>query len=83
MKRRQMGKVKRPETVNAARKIGRMDAIKKRQVTFGRPLPPPKCANLYWLLRDMVAGSKRRKEKPLKVKSSPTDAGREGGSDGP
>ena len=30
MKRRQMGKVKRADTVNAARKIGRSDAIKKR-----------------------------------------------------
>ncbi|KAG5646061.1 hypothetical protein DXG03_004484 [Asterophora parasitica] len=42
MKRRSMGKVKRPEFINPARKIGRGDAIKKR---------------------DMVAGSKRRKEK--------------------
>lgn len=32
MKRRQMGKVKRANTVNAARKIGRNDAIKKRLV---------------------------------------------------
>ncbi|KAG2109598.1 P-loop containing nucleoside triphosphate hydrolase protein [Suillus discolor] len=45
MKRRQMGKVKRENTVNAARKIGRNDAIKKR---------------------DMIAGSKRRKEKELR-----------------
>ena len=30
MKRRQMGKVKRPETVNAARKVGRREAVKKR-----------------------------------------------------
>ncbi|KAI0651435.1 P-loop containing nucleoside triphosphate hydrolase protein [Trametes meyenii] len=42
MKRRQMGKVKRAEAVNNARRIGRMDSIKKR---------------------DMIAGSKRRKEK--------------------
>ncbi|KAI0733929.1 P-loop containing nucleoside triphosphate hydrolase protein [Fomitopsis betulina] len=42
MKRRQMGKVKRAEAVNNANKIGRNDAIKKR---------------------DMIAGSKRRKEK--------------------
>jgi ATP-dependent RNA helicase DDX52/ROK1 len=34
LKRRQMGKVKRAETVNAARKIGRADAIKKRFVVF-------------------------------------------------
>jgi ATP-dependent RNA helicase DDX52/ROK1 len=32
MKRKQMGKVKRADTVNAARKIGRNDAIKKRLV---------------------------------------------------
>ncbi|KAG6857616.1 hypothetical protein H0H87_010184 [Tephrocybe sp. NHM501043] len=42
MKRRSMGKVKRPEFINSARKIGRSDAIKKR---------------------DMIAGSKRRREK--------------------
>ncbi|KAF8061008.1 P-loop containing nucleoside triphosphate hydrolase protein [Lyophyllum atratum] len=46
MKRRSMGKVKRPEFINPARKIGRSDAIKKR---------------------DMIAGSKRRKDKPEKV----------------
>lgn len=43
----------------------------------------PNILILYRLSRDMVAGSKRRKEKPMKVKASPTDAGREGGSDGP
>ncbi|OBZ79814.1 DEAD-box ATP-dependent RNA helicase 57 [Grifola frondosa] len=42
MKRREMGKVKRAEAVNDARRVGRSDAIKKR---------------------DMIAGSKRRKEK--------------------
>ncbi|KAI0090032.1 P-loop containing nucleoside triphosphate hydrolase protein [Irpex rosettiformis] len=42
MKRRQMGKVKRADAVNSARRVGRADAIKKR---------------------DMIAGSKRRKEK--------------------
>jgi ATP-dependent RNA helicase DDX52/ROK1 len=30
MKRKAMGTVKRPDMVNAARKIGRRDAIKKR-----------------------------------------------------
>lgn len=30
MKRKTMGKVKRPETVNNARKVGRQDVIKKR-----------------------------------------------------
>ncbi|EJF58459.1 P-loop containing nucleoside triphosphate hydrolase protein [Dichomitus squalens LYAD-421 SS1] len=42
MKRREMGKIKRAEAVNNARRIGRSDAIKKRE---------------------MIAGSKRRKEK--------------------
>lgn len=42
LKRKQMGKVKRAEAVNPARRIGRSDAIKKR---------------------DMIAGSRRRKEK--------------------
>ncbi|KAE9409340.1 P-loop containing nucleoside triphosphate hydrolase protein [Gymnopus androsaceus JB14] len=35
MKRKQMGKTKRPEMVNAARKIGRNDAIKKREMIAG------------------------------------------------
>lgn len=48
LKRRQMGKVKRAEVVNPARKIGRNEAIKKR---------------------DMIAGSKRRKEKVTVEKS--------------
>jgi len=30
MKRRQMGKVKRPEIINSARKVGRREAIKRR-----------------------------------------------------
>jgi len=42
MKQKRMGKIKRPEMINPARKIGRNDSIRKR---------------------DMVAGSKRRKEK--------------------
>ncbi len=33
MKRREMGKVKRAEAVNNARRIGRSEAIKKRQVS--------------------------------------------------
>lgn len=32
MKRKQMGKVKRPEMVNPARFVGRRDAVKKRYV---------------------------------------------------
>ncbi|PPR00254.1 hypothetical protein CVT24_005002 [Panaeolus cyanescens] len=35
MKRRQMGKIKRPDVVNFARKIGRADAIKKREMVQG------------------------------------------------
>ncbi|KAJ7102415.1 P-loop containing nucleoside triphosphate hydrolase protein [Mycena belliarum] len=35
LKRRQMGKVARPEIVNPARKIGRSDAIKKRDMIAG------------------------------------------------
>ncbi|OSD05778.1 P-loop containing nucleoside triphosphate hydrolase protein [Trametes coccinea BRFM310] len=35
MKRKQMGKVKRAEAVNNARRIGRMDAIKKREMIAG------------------------------------------------
>ncbi|KAJ4485535.1 P-loop containing nucleoside triphosphate hydrolase protein [Lentinula aciculospora] len=35
MKRKQMGKAKHPEMVNAARKIGRNDAIKKREMIAG------------------------------------------------
>ncbi|KAH7929372.1 P-loop containing nucleoside triphosphate hydrolase protein [Leucogyrophana mollusca] len=35
MKKKQMGKIKRAETVNAARKIGRNDAIKKRDMIAG------------------------------------------------
>jgi len=42
LKRKEMGKVKRAEAVNPARRIGRNDAIKRR---------------------DMIAGSRRRKEK--------------------
>jgi len=42
LKRKEMGKVKRAEAVNPARRIGRNDAIRKR---------------------DMIAGSRRRKER--------------------
>ncbi|KAL4250098.1 ATP-dependent RNA helicase ROK1 [Abortiporus biennis] len=45
MKRRNMGKVKRPSTVTDANRIGRRDALKKKE---------------------MIAGSKRRKEKSEK-----------------
>ncbi|KAI0761689.1 P-loop containing nucleoside triphosphate hydrolase protein [Trametes elegans] len=60
MKRKQMGKVKRAEAVNNARRIGRHDAIKKRRV-LGMCRRLDRCADL--LRRDMIAGSKRRKEK--------------------
>ncbi|KAJ3506091.1 hypothetical protein NLJ89_g7067 [Agrocybe chaxingu] len=35
LKRRQMGKVKRPDIVNPARKVGRRDAVKKRDMVAG------------------------------------------------
>ncbi|KAG5729796.1 ATP-dependent RNA helicase CHR1 [Termitomyces sp. T112] len=59
MKRRSMGKIKRPELVNPARRIGRRDAIKKR---------------------DMIAGSKRRKDKAEKEPSRENIAGNTNGS---
>lgn len=49
IKRRSMGKVKRPELINTARKVGRRDAIKKK---------------------DMIAGSKRRKQKTEQARES-------------
>ncbi|KIM84664.1 hypothetical protein PILCRDRAFT_818255 [Piloderma croceum F 1598] len=52
MKRRQMGKVKRLEIVNSARKIGRNDAVKKR---------------------DMIMGSKRRKQKAEGAQDATSD----------
>ena len=68
MKRREMGKVKRADAVNNARRVGRGDAIKKRQVVrctlSGRSMssrPRP---------RDMIAGSKRRKAKGAQRKET-------------
>lgn len=43
MKRREMGKVKRADVVNAARRIGRQDAIKKRWV----PLRPDMVRSIW------------------------------------
>lgn len=60
MKRKQMGKVKRADTVNDARKIGRSDAIKKRE---------------------MIAGSKRRKEKEFREADKKNGVGEEDRSD--
>ncbi|KAJ3556237.1 hypothetical protein NM688_g2139 [Phlebia brevispora] len=58
MKRREMGKVKRADLVNSAGRIGRAQAIRKR---------------------DMIAGSKRRKQKEHKSvrtnASAPKDSG--------
>ncbi|THH17213.1 hypothetical protein EW146_g3554 [Bondarzewia mesenterica] len=52
LKRRDMGKIGRPEAVNPARRMGRSEAMKKR--TDASPVSHH---------RDMIAGSKRRKEK--------------------
>ncbi|KIJ21449.1 hypothetical protein PAXINDRAFT_123201 [Paxillus involutus ATCC 200175] len=60
LKKKEMGKVKRAETVNAARKIGRSDAIKKRR---GFLLRHRSTATDVIIDRDMIAGSKRRKAK--------------------
>lgn len=61
-----MGKVKRTDTVNAARKIGRSDAIKKRLVRLKHWALLPAYIDTNLLQRDMIAGSKRRKEKELR-----------------
>ena len=70
LKRRQMGKVKRTEAVNPARKIGRNEAIKKRYV-LSVCWAMRRRANYLFLdtCRDMIAGSKRRKEKVTVGKS--------------
>ncbi|KAF7798589.1 hypothetical protein EIP86_009811 [Pleurotus ostreatoroseus] len=52
MKRREMGKAKRADVVNSAGRIGRAQAIKKR---------------------DMIAGSKRRKQKDAKSIRTPSN----------
>lgn len=56
MKRRQMGKTKRPDIVNPARHVGRRDSVKKRCVmpVFSLKILPTEA------FRDMVMGSKRR-----------------------
>ena len=59
LKRKEMGKVKRAEAVNPARRIGRNDAIRKRWgdiISFV-------IIRIDGCFRDMVAGSRRRKEK--------------------
>ena len=70
-----MGKVKRADFVNSARRIGRADAIKKRRVftclptvhccrSGRRGFSSPFCFDiLISPHRDMIAASKRRKEK--------------------
>ena len=57
-----MGKVKRAEFVNPARRIGRSDAIKKRSGSFIQSVSmrADDCPS------DMVAGSQRRKKKALR-----------------
>ncbi|KAF8167835.1 P-loop containing nucleoside triphosphate hydrolase protein [Crassisporium funariophilum] len=59
LKRRQMGKVKRPDTVNPARKVGRRDAIKKRCVHVWLHK-----LSIFWLTSpsDMIKGSQRRND---------------------
>ena len=59
MKRRAMGKVKRADVVTNAHRIGKGDAVKKRWV------PVLVCSSVCFLTRnrEMIAGSKRRKEK--------------------
>lgn len=58
MKRKAMGKVKRPETVNDARNIGRQDAIRKR-CAFAVWFPADIHPETY--ISDIIAASKRRK----------------------
>jgi hypothetical protein len=70
MKRKQMGKVKRPEIVNNARKIGRRDALKRRFVQCCNSLLSRDVLTVL-KHREMIEGSKRRKEK-LKVSQSGT-----------
>lgn len=62
MKRRSMGKVKRSDIVNNARKVGRSEAIKKRQVVYCVGATSPLLDD-FLCHRDMIAGSKRRKDK--------------------
>ena len=71
-----MGKIKRTEFVNAARRIGRNDAIKKRCVGNDQGVIP-------WhncIVRDMIAGSKRRESK-LKRGQAQAQAQPHAGSD--
>ena len=74
MKRRQMGKVKRAENVNVARKLGRNDAVKKRCVLV-LPYNYPHQTIIHNTARDMIAGSKRRKHK-----AKMNEAGGDGGA---
>lgn len=60
LRRKQMGKVKRSDLVNPARKIGRADAIKKRFVLI--PKSRTNFLSIGWC-REMIVGSKRRGER--------------------
>lgn len=64
MKRKQMGKVKRPAGVNPARKIGRNEAMKKRYVLFVESVL---LVLSLILCRDMIEGSKRRATKEANI----------------
>jgi hypothetical protein len=63
MKRRQMGKVKRAQVVNTARKPGRNAAVKMRHVFYFTSWLLYKIITLVNAFRDMIEGSKRRKHK--------------------
>lgn len=82
MKRRQMGKVKRADIVNKARNIGRSSAIKKRYVHD--QVDPVRVISLSFI-RDMIAGSKRRKANDKRAEhgstSSQHDDGDKAGGD--
>lgn len=59
-----MGKAKRSDMVNTARKVGRSDAIKKRYVAASPCLGfLSRRYSHIGSSRDMIAGSKRRKQK--------------------
>lgn len=69
MKRKQMGKVKRGESVNSAAKVGRNDA-RKMKFVCSRIVCSHICSRGLVIddaRRDMIAGSIRRKEKDRKI----------------
>lgn len=54
MKRREMGKVKRADAVNNARRVGRADAIKKRYVKLW---PVPLKAARWFVILIVLTGT--------------------------